>query len=75
MRIISFGFICCGPRSFLKDNWNILDFVIVIVSSISLAPTINLGIFKVLRVLRPLKMIRRNVFLKIAISSLFASIP
>jgi hypothetical protein len=78
LKIFSFGFIFCGPTSYMRNGWNILDFSIVMVSTLSLSGQLNLGIFKVLRlfrVLRPLKMISRNEFLKISISSLFYAAP
>ena len=31
LKVISMGFVACGPDSYLRDRWNILDFVIVMV--------------------------------------------
>jgi voltage-dependent calcium channel L type alpha-1D len=35
LKIISLGFWWCGPTSYLKDGWNILDFCIVMVGIMS----------------------------------------
>ena len=32
IKIISFGFVTNGPDSYLRNNWNIMDFLIVVVS-------------------------------------------
>jgi hypothetical protein len=79
MKIIVFGFAFNGPFSYLRSGWNILDFVIVLFSSISLAVTnVDLSIFKVaklLRILRPLRVVSQNKSLKLLISSLIMAIP
>ena len=38
MKIVTFGFILNGPKSYLRNKWNILDFCIVIFSVVSLIP-------------------------------------
>jgi len=79
LKIVAFGFLFCGPQSYIRNYWNIIDFVIVIFSIISLAwSQVNLNIVKVLRllrVLRPLRVISRNEGLKISIQSLLIAIP
>eukprot|EP00351_Strombidinopsis_sp_SopsisLIS2011_P002707 CAMPEP_0116871606 /NCGR_PEP_ID=MMETSP0463-20121206/2043_1 /TAXON_ID=181622 /ORGANISM="Strombidinopsis sp, Strain SopsisLIS2011" /LENGTH=212 /DNA_ID=CAMNT_0004510369 /DNA_START=592 /DNA_END=1230 /DNA_ORIENTATION=- len=80
LKIITYGFILNGPESYLRLAWNVNDFIIVCVSLISLMPSndLDLGFFKVLRmlrVLRPLRMISRNPGLKIAVQSLINAIP
>ena len=60
MKIISLGFLFNGSKSYLFDSWNILDFMIVTFSVVSLAVDTNLSFIKVLRVariLRPLRLI------------------
>jgi hypothetical protein len=60
-----------GPVAYIKDPWNLMDFVIVITSLIAFIPNkINMNSFKVLRMarlLRPLRIISRNENLKISI--------
>ena len=78
INIIVLGFLFNGQRSYLKDPWNLLDFIIVLVSLVSIVVTsLNLEvlkIFRVLRVLRPLRMLKRNFGLKIQVVSLLALI-
>jgi Ion transport protein len=40
-KIIAFGFIFNGQPSYLKNPWNLLDFVIIVLSIISLSPIAN----------------------------------
>ena len=79
MKIISYGFFLNFEDSYLKSVWNIIDFVIVIFSVISLSlSNSSLKIFKVfrlLRILRPLKVIAKNEGLKVAIQALLLAIP
>lgn len=70
LKIIALGFIINGRRSYLRDSWNVLDFLIVVLSVVSLSLDANLSFIKVLRVariLRPLRLIQRAQGLKIAI--------
>jgi len=60
LKIISFGFIMNGKHSYLNNSWNVLDFIIVVLSLSSLVVDAKLSIVKVLRVariLRPLKLL------------------
>lgn len=79
LKIIHYGFLFNGVQSYLKISWNIMDFVIVCFSILSLMlSTINIPFIKVLRllrVLRPLRVISRNESLKIAVISLINAIP
>ena len=69
LNVIVRGFISNGPTSYLQDSWNILDFLIVIFSLVSIiAADLELEIlkvFRILRVLRPLRVLKRNFGLKI----------
>ncbi len=61
LKILTFGFTLNGKTSYLRNPWNMLDFSVVILSIISLTPLpSSLKIFKVLRVVRPLRIIGRN---------------
>ena len=78
-KIVAAGLIFNGEESYLQMSWNILDFTIVILSVISMIfrdPDVD--VFKILRlikVLRPLRMISKNEGLQISIKALFQSIP
>jgi lysylphosphatidylglycerol synthetase-like protein (DUF2156 family) len=81
LKVIVLGFLLNGEESYIKNAWNIMDFVIVAFSLVSLSfhgSGNSLGViktFRMLRVLRPLRMISRNPGLKIAVNSLINSIP
>jgi voltage-dependent calcium channel T type alpha-1G len=79
LKIIAFGFANCGSRSYIRSLWNQLDFIIVVISLISLVlPTNNLSSIKVVRlmkVLRPLRVISKNEGLKISIKALGVALP
>lgn len=78
LKILAFGLIL-DRYAYLKDGWNILDFIVVCVS----IPSVLLsGIdlkwvrsFRALRVLRPLRVISRIPELRIVVNSLFSSLP
>ena len=70
LKIIALGFLLNGKRSYLRDSWNILDFTIVVSGLITISGQSNIGFFKVLRimrVLRPLRLITRVKGLKLVI--------
>jgi hypothetical protein len=71
LKVIVYGFAVNGPDSYIMNPWNVMDFIIVIFSLISIVfSEFDLGIIKVLRmlrVLRPLRMISRNPGLRIAV--------
>ena len=79
INIILLGFVLNGATSYLRDSWNILDFLIVIFSLFNIAAAgVDLGIiklFRMLRVLRPLRVLKRNLGMKIQVISLLNSIP
>lgn len=79
IKIFVFGLVINGKSSYLQSFGNLMDFFIVGLSIVSLTPlSVNLQIFKILRmvrVLRPLRMISRNEGLKIVVESLINAIP
>jgi uncharacterized membrane protein len=89
LKIIALGFFSnpyMGVKGYIINWWNVLDFIVVIVSIIDFyfmmnssgSDTSSLSSLKALRAvraLRPLRMISRNEGLKIAVKALFASIP
>ena len=73
IKIIHLGFVM-GDRAYLSNSWNKLDFGIVCISIIDMSLTgVNLSIFKLLRTLRPLRIITRNEEMKIMVTSLAQS--
>ena len=78
LKVIAMGF-CMHPRSYIRDRWNWLDFVVVISSIIELsygsegASTVR--ILRVFRVLRPLKTIHAFPQMRRLINALLSSLP
>ena len=82
LKIISKGFVK-GKGTYLRDAWNVLDFLIVVTTIanwiIELALRgVGLGFlrgFRALRALRPLRMVSKNEGMKSVVNSLLKSIP
>jgi hypothetical protein len=78
-KIISFGFLFNGDLSYIRNGWNAIDFVVVIISIASLIISGSkfkiVKIFRLLRILRPLRVVSKNKGLKIGIQALFSAIP
>jgi hypothetical protein len=74
IKIFAFGFVF-NKKAYLRDLWNILDFLIVLTSL--LPYVIQLGFsmnaLRALRVVRPLKTITKIKSLKMIVSTLFSS--
>lgn len=76
------GFVI-GEKSYLRDNWNRLDFIIVVFGIVSMILE-NIGnaadidfirAFRALRALRPLRMVSKNEGIKTVVNALLHSIP
>jgi len=72
-----------GEKTYLRDNWNRLDFIIVVFGVISMVIE-NIGLnvdiefvraFRALRALRPLRVVSKNEGIKTVVNSLLLSIP
>lgn len=82
LKIYVMGF-AKGKYAYLKDNYNRLDFIIVVFSIISwVLESSNTGInisylkaLRALRALRPLKLVSKNEGMKLVVNSILASIP
>lgn len=81
IKVIVMGFYW-GENTYLKDNWNVLDFVIVgfsiltwILESLSGFDISFVRGFRALRALRPLRMVSKNEGIKTVVNSLLLSIP
>jgi hypothetical protein len=73
IKICAFGFIICGPTSYLRSWANVFDFVIVLAALLSMGTASEdsgggatqilgkLKTLRVLRVIRPLRLISRSV--------------
>jgi hypothetical protein len=79
LKIVATGFIF-EPGAYLRNNWNVLDCAVVVVSVVGLFMTGQtqlkaLRSLRALRGLRPLRMIQRAPGLKVVVNALFAAIP
>ncbi|CAM9274822.1 unnamed protein product, partial [Heterosigma akashiwo] len=78
LKIVALGF-AGQPRAYLRNNWNVLDFVVVCISLVSWAfSNVELSAFKALRALRalrPLRMISRAPGLKKVVNTIFQAMP
>ena len=80
IKITALGFAFSGKNSYIREPWNILDFLIVVSAlfGIIAGDAVKVSFFKALRilkVLRPLRMISRHKGLKVAIIALGTSLP
>lgn len=73
-KILAYGFMF-NRGSYLRDPWNILDFIIVVTSVMPLFMTLNFSVnsLRAVRVLRPLKTITKVKVLKMIVRTLFLS--
>ena len=79
LKMLAYG-IVTTRAAYLTKGWNILDFLIVGVSILSLVANGNAALkslraLRTLRALRPLRMISRRPQLKLVVNALFAAIP
>ncbi|MEW5312152.1 MAG: hypothetical protein WDW38_003800 [Sanguina aurantia] len=83
MRVTVLGLAFNGRHSYLRSAWNVADFVLVLIQiSVIVAEHMGVGpkilwlrAFRTLRVLRPLKFIRRFEGVRVVVAALFTSIP
>lgn len=71
-KVIAYGFVLT-PRSYLNNMWNRLDFIVV-TGSIANYLGANAGFVRLLRCLRPLRIINRNEGMKVIISAVIDSL-
>ena len=78
LKIMAFGFYF-SKNAYIKDSWNILDFVIVSSSYLPIIlqgqGSVNLSALRSLRVLRPLRTISSIKALKEILEALISAIP
>ena len=79
LKIVAKGFLFV-PDAYLRSGWNVLDFVIVLISILGLLADLvpafgQLKSLRILRVLRPLRLLQRNAGMKTIIMSLIETLP
>ena len=79
VRVISMSF-CSGPRSYIRNPWNCLDFVVVVSGAFEYltmlaVPLPSLSGLRVLRVLRPLRSLKSSPRLSRLAFSMLSALP
>jgi hypothetical protein len=78
-KTVVWGFVANGDDSYIRNGWNMLDFLIVVISLVSLGMQSDqlskLKALRTFRVLKPLRMLGRNENMKLAVNSLIKSLP
>nr|CCA18882.1 similar to sodium channel putative [Albugo laibachii Nc14] len=75
LKIIAMGFIR-SKGAYLRDAWNVLDFVVVLMSLIGILPSIpNVSAIRTIRVLRPLRSLSMIPGMRRLISALLKALP
>ena len=75
VRIIVMGFYW-GDKTYLKDPWNILDFMVVIMGWVSrFMDGSDVSAIKVIRILRPLRTINQIPNMSSLVSTILNSLP
>ena len=78
LKVITMGFVA-HKDAYLRNGWNVLDFLIVIVGIVGLAASGGaldaLRALRTFRALRPLRMASRATGIKVIVNALFKAIP
>ena len=75
LKIIAMGFVM-RAHSYLRDTWNILDFLVVVLGWISLLlEQSNISAIRVIRILRPLRTINSMPGMSSLVSTILNSLP
>ena len=75
LKIISLGF-WVEKYSYIRDPWNILDFIVVIIGWLGLVVSSgNISAIRAIRILRPLRTINSIAEMKIVVNSIIKSLP
>jgi hypothetical protein len=71
-KIVGYGFVFT-PEAYLKDHWNKLDFAVILGSTVTILGG-NAGPIRLLRCLRPLRIVARNEGMRIIITAVVNSL-
>ena len=78
LKTIAYGFLL-NHNAYLRDFWNILDFLVVVTSYIALVPQFeNFEFFRALRmfrVIKPLRVVNRYPKMKVLVNTMVTSLP
>ena len=75
LKVCALG-LCQGASSYLRDPWNLIDSMVVIMGWISLSPKVaNVSAMRTVRVLRPLRTITGVEGMRMLVATLLGSLP
>eukprot|EP01064_Diplonema_japonicum_P007143 TRINITY_DN14858_c0_g1_i1.p1 TRINITY_DN14858_c0_g1~~TRINITY_DN14858_c0_g1_i1.p1 ORF type:complete len:1011 (+),score=153.39 TRINITY_DN14858_c0_g1_i1:233-3265(+) len=75
VKVVALGFIL-HTQSYLRNGWNVLDFITVVASIVSLTGAgSNVSVLRLLRILRPLRTMSKVAGLRNLMGALFAAVP
>ncbi|GIL68548.1 hypothetical protein Vafri_21814 [Volvox africanus] len=74
LKIVSMGFVL-KKGTYLRDGWNVLDFLVVIFSYLALIKSHNLTGLRTIRALRPLRAVRRIRGMQVLVTTMIGSLP
>ena len=75
IKVVALGF-ALERNSYLRDPWNVLDFVVVLVGWIgTFMSSGNISAIRTIRILRPLRTINSIPEMKILVNSIIKSLP
>ena len=76
MKIVAMGFVW-GKETYLKNYWNIMDFLIVVTGFLEFLGDIGMDfkVLRVMRVLKPLRSINAIKSMKMIVTTFFSSLP
>ena len=75
-KVVAMGFLV-NKGSYLRDGWNVMDFIVVVISLVSLLPGTgsNASALRVIRVLRPLRTLSVLPGMRTLIGTIIRSVP
>lgn len=68
------GFVL-GPSTYLRDGWNLIDFVVVVTGVISFFVSARFSAIRVIRIIRPLRSINSLKQMRVLVATLLDSLP
>mmetsp|Transcript_4740 Transcript_4740/g.8379 ORF Transcript_4740/g.8379 Transcript_4740/m.8379 type:complete len:1851 (+) Transcript_4740:174-5726(+) len=77
LKILAWGLVL-GPKGYLRDPWNILDFIVVVAGIIGWVPggeESGLSFLRLFRVLRPLRSLNAVPQMKVLVNTVISSVP
>eukprot|EP00899_Mesostigma_viride_P006469 jgi/Mesvir1/15823/Mv03377-RA.1 len=76
VKVVAMGFVG-DPRCYLRDPWNVMDFLVVVGCVVSLLPSLggNVSSVRTIRMLRPLRTINMLPGMRVLVGTILRSLP